>query len=208
MSETVNSARTPAKPKAWLLSALLVCSVLVNLLLGMRLSSLNRLVVSLATQSANGLDVGATVPPIEARPLNGLPGTIEFGKASVPTVVYIFRPDCVWCARNLGNLRVLIASSGPRYKIVGLSLPSEGLGKDLTSYAEETQLEFSIYTDISAATMSAYHLGATPQTIVISPQGKVLRIWTGAYQGPILRDVESYLGVRLPGCCSTVVKGS
>jgi peroxiredoxin len=209
VSEIVNSTRTEAKSRVWwLLIILLTCSVVVNLLLGIRLSRLNSLVVSLATQSTNGLDVGATVPPIEARPLNGLPGKIEFGKASVPTVVYVFRPDCVWCARNLSNLRGLIASSGARYKIVGLSLPSESPGKDLTSYVEETRLKFSIYTDISAATMAAYHLGATPQTIVISPQSKVLKVWTGAYQGPILEDVQSYLRIKLPGCCNTTGKGS
>lgn len=201
MPQILRAVRTEAKPNAWLLISLLTCSVIINLLLALRVSSLNRTVVSLALSFTNGLDVGATVPPIEARPLNGLPEKIGFGKASVPTVLYIFRPDCVWCAKNLANLRVLIASAGSRYKIVGLSLPSESPGKDLISYLRDTQLEFPIYVDISAATMSAYHLGGTPQTIVVSPQGKILKVWTGAYQGPILEDVEKYLKVRLPGCC-------
>jgi hypothetical protein len=39
---------------------------------------------------------------------------------------------------------------------------------------------------------------ATPQTLLVSPEGKLVRRWQGAYtdsQG----EVEKALGVRLPG---------
>ncbi len=42
-------------------------------------------------------------------------------------------------------------------------------------------------------------LGPTPQTIVISPQGKVLKSWVGAYHDKTQREVETEFGVLLPG---------
>lgn len=182
--------------------ALLICSLAINLLLSRRISSLMREIASL--KSETGLKIGTKVPPIEGRLLNSPSGNIEFGKSTLPTVIYVFRPDCSWCKKNLGNLRALVAASGPRYRIVGLSLPS---ASSLSSYLETTQLQFPVYSDVAEASIEAYHLDGTPETIVVSPESRVVKVWLGAYQGLMLKDVENYLGVPLRECCQTVAKG-
>jgi hypothetical protein len=39
---------------------------------------------------------------------------------------------------------------------------------------------------------------ATPQTIVLTRKGTVLRSWTGAYAGEVRREIEEYFDVVLP----------
>lgn len=182
---------------------LLILSVGINLLLSLRVSTLNRTIESL--EWGNDLHIGTTVPPIQGRLLGGGPGDVDFAKAKVPTVLYIFRADCSWCQKNLDNLRALIAASGPRYMIVGLSMSSATMS---SSYLQMTHLRFPVYTDISEASIQAYELGGTPETIIVSRDSKVLAVWLGAYQGRMLKDIEDHLGVRLQECCQTPVKGS
>lgn len=196
--------RTAVMPKVpWAPVVLLTCSVGINLLLGLRVSKLEHGIESL--EFGNGLYVGTTVPPIKGRLLGAHPGGLDFSRSKVPTLLYVFRPDCGWCEKNLSNLRALIAASGPRYRIVGLSLPS---ATSLNLYLQMTELRFPVYADVSEDSIEAYRLGGTPETILVSPQSKVLGSWIGAYRGPLLTDIENHLGVRLQECCQAVSSGS
>lgn len=78
--------------------------------------------------------------------------------------------------------------------MLGLSLSSDGLQR----HVSEAGFSFPVYTDISPDTRTAYHLGGTPDTIVVSVDGKVIKHWQGAYVGLTKEEVESYFGVRLP----------
>jgi hypothetical protein len=46
---------------------------------------------------------------------------------------------------------------------------------------------------------SAYKLGGTPQTLVVSEDGKVMKNWKGAYMSNIQKEVEDYFHIDLPG---------
>lgn len=92
-------------------------------------------------------------------------------------------------------MRALVENRGDRYRFVGLSLSSD----KLIDYVKENQLKFPIYTDLPILTMREYKLGGTPQTIVVSPQGQVTRIWSGAFAEDLQREVEDYFSVKLPG---------
>jgi len=46
---------------------------------------------------------------------------------------------------------------------------------------------------------NAYKVGGTPNTLVISPEGRVLKNWRGAYMDDLQREVEQYFEVELPG---------
>lgn len=198
-----NTGVPPTRPKLGSAALLtLMCSLVINLLLGLRVSRLSHKIELL--QFGNDLRIGAMVPSIEGRLLGAGPGILDFSKSEVPTLLYVFRPDCTWCKKNLSNLRALIAASGSRYRIVGLSLPSAA---SLSSYLQMTQLRFPVYTEVAQASIEAYHLGATPETILVSPESKVLGVWIGAYQGPLLKDVENHVGIRLQECCQTASKG-
>jgi hypothetical protein len=47
--------------------------------------------------------------------------------------------------------------------------------------------------------MRVLGLESTPQTIIISPDGRVMKNWVGAYGESLRPEVEAYFGIKLPG---------
>jgi peroxiredoxin len=179
---------------AWM-RVLLASSVVINILLASDVSSLRRAIEALKAEGR--LQVGAAVPAIEGRSVDGAQELLNYN-VSIPTVLYVFTPQCLWCKKNLANLHALIDNSGSRYRVVGVSLTREGL----RDYLNKEHLQFPVYTDIADSVKAVYHLGTTPTTIVISPQARVLRIWYGAYEDGIRTEMEAYLNVHLVACCA------
>lgn len=179
----------------WFLLALLSLSLGTNVLLGvgfLRLSAGGG--PQAAAPERRTLPIGKELPPLEAQRLGGGPEVIRYDPAGRPTLIYVFTPSCSWCARNLANFRALIDDAKDDYRIVGVSLDPE-----VETYLKETALDLPVYINASTATLTAYELGSTPQTIVVSPEGKVLKSWVGAYGGSLQKEVESVFGLRLPG---------
>ena len=176
-----------------ILGGLLVCSLAINLLLARRVASLKRTIGVIKSESR--LALGETVPPIVAKDPQGRTAVIDYGETQLPTVVFIISPTCGWCTKNVMNMRALTENVGDHYRFVGLSLSSD----KLIDYVKENQLEFPIYTDLPVLTMREYKLGGTPQTIVVSPSGQVIRIWSGAFAEDLQKEVEAYFSVKLPG---------
>ncbi|WP_158823101.1 TlpA disulfide reductase family protein [Granulicella sp. S156] len=173
---------------------LFAASIALNFFLIARVHTLSQ-----KTSSHPLLTVGAEMPSIEAQTVTGVPGTIDYAATSVPTVLYVFTPQCGWCKRNLPDLHALADQAGNKYRLIGLSLTD----RDLKQYIDSQHLDFPVYTHLSSATMSTYQLGGTPATIVISPQGKILNSWVGVYGDDIKGKIESSLQVSLPGCCKS-----
>ena len=65
----------------------------------------------------------------------------------------------------------------------------------LTDFVSKNKLSFRAYKGVDAGTARKIGLGATPQTLVISPQGRVLKSWRGAYTGTVQEEVEAYFKV-------------
>ena len=175
------------------MGAALVMSVTLNVLLAHKVRSLDN------TQSAKLADlvvqVGTTVPPVTAKRLDGGSEQISYEGTAQPTVLYVFTPTCVWCARNLNNLKTLLANDSGQYRFIALSLSDEGVPQ----YVEKNGLKIPVYSVISPETAKTYKLGSTPQTIVISPRGRVLQDWVGAYVGSQKSQVEAFFHTTLPG---------
>jgi peroxiredoxin len=186
----------PLISTAWV-RVLLLLSVFLNILLARDVSTLKRNADKLIEEGR--LKVGAAVPSIRAHSVEGEDDVLNFAEFDAPTVLYVFTPQCPWCRKNVGNLHALIESSGPRFRVVGISLTS----RELKEYLSQEHLNFRVYTDLQESTRIAYHLGGTPMTIVISPQAEVLKVWYGAYQDDIRPEIERYFHVHLPGCCGT-----
>jgi hypothetical protein len=141
------------------------------------------------------LKIGATVTPITARRLGGKQEAISYQGTNQSTVLYIFTPTCVWCARNMDNLKALLSKESRSYRFIGLSLSEEGL----TDYVAKNELTLPVYSGLSAEAKQAYKLSGTPQTIVVSPEGRVLQDWVGAYVGSQKSQVEAFFHTSLPG---------
>lgn len=179
--------------KAAAVTVALVVSVALNVGLAYRVRSLTGAREARITEYK--LKIGTSVPPITAKRPDGQLELISYGSTSEPTVLYIFTPSCVWCARNIDNLKTLLDKERGQYRFIGLSLSEESLGE----YVAKNDLKLPIYSGLSNEAKQDYKLSGTPQTIVVSPEAKVLQNWAGAYVGDQKSQVEAFFRVSLPG---------
>ena len=175
------------------LTIVLLLSVALNVVLAKRVRSLTH--ERLARIAEYRLKVGATVVPIEAKRLDGERVVVSYQDSSQPTVLYIFTPSCPWCSRNIDNFKTLVDKDSDGYRFIGISLSEQRL----MEYVTKNALKLPVYSRLSPDTVKAYKLGSTPQTIVISPEGKVLQNWSGAYVGQQAAQIEAFFHVTLPG---------
>jgi hypothetical protein len=184
--------RSVARHFAAAVLAVLMASACVNGLLIWRVAVLRARLAYLTEDRI--LATNAKVLPIVGNDLDGKPYTVNYARSAGPTILYVFSPSCGWCRRNLRDVRELLRVSSGKYTAVGLSLTRDGLSE----YVSASGLPMQFITDIPPSTVMGYRLGGTPQTIVISKSGRVLRNWRGAYGGEVRAEVESYFGVHLP----------
>lgn len=177
----------------YFLILLLLFMVIANVALLRKVSSQEATI--LALKGGLSLKVGDHVPPIQgARPTGEL-ATLDYSQSQMPIVLYVFTPQCPWCKKNIDNLHALAANSGKAYRLIGIALND----KDLIPYIQKEDLGFPVFTHLDANTIRSYHFSETPDTIVISTKGQVLKIWRGAYQANTKEDIAKYLGMSFPG---------
>lgn len=169
---------------------LLGVSLALNVKLGLQLRSLPPVQAAPATVSA-----GAKIPILSAEDLRGAKVTLNWAVDTRPSLVYIFSPSCHWCTRNLPNIKTLSREVNSGYRIIGISLSSDGLEK----YVKDNEFTFPVYRNVSLTDGKQFALKSTPQTLIISPEGKVMESWRGAYADKVKNEIEFKLGVKLPG---------
>lgn len=144
------------------------------------------------------IKAGAKLPsPLPLLGVNGKQALLAFHDAR-PTVIYVFSPLCPWCKRNEENIKTLVAKDGGGYRFVGLST----LDTNLKQYIAAGHAPFPVYLIKSQAQMRKLGLIGTPETIVVNSNGRVEKVWQGAYVGTSATDVEHFFGVKLPGLLS------
>jgi peroxiredoxin len=171
-------------------TVLLLVSVGLNVVLGRRLQAFME-------PEDRSTPVGMAVPPLDVRTPDGHAAEIRFDGR--PTILYYFSPNCGWCEGNWTNVQALIASVGQRYRFVGLSTVA-----DVSTYMASHHLSFEVYSGLTLEAARQYHLGGTPQTIVVSADGRIQYSWSGAYRSRRQHDVERAFGVVLPGMADVV----
>lgn len=199
-SNHIPSGHSNIKGRAFstkILIILLLCSALLNILLARNIASLRADVSYLKEElgSTQELKPGELLPPVQAKDLEGNHATIDYSGTGPATVFYIFTPACVWCTRNLENIKSLADQTKGSYRIIGLSLSKD----NLRDYVIEHNFPFPVYTELSAETISAYKMGGTPRTLVVSSKGELIKTWFGAYGSDLKKDVEAYFKLTLPG---------
>ncbi len=167
--------------------ALLVVSVALNLVLAKRL-------VALRAVPSTAAPVGARMPALDVKALDGHRVHIGVDHEALPTVFYYFSPTCAWCAKNWDNVRVVAAAAPGHYRFIGISTTG-----DVADFVQSHHLNFPVYWGVSADAARVYHFGGTPQTVVVSPTGAVVHAWAGAYAAKQQKDVERYFALSLPG---------
>lgn len=177
----------------YLMAGVMALSAIMNVLLILKVRSEQKFIVELKQQ--NRLQVGQEVPNIAGKTIDDKPIEVNFAAAHKPTILYVFTPTCGWCQRNFENMTTLRHGVEDRYVFVGISLTD----KDVAEYVKAHSIDYPVVTGLSEVTRTAYKLGGTPSTIVISPENKVLKAWTGAYNAPLQTEISNYFNVKLPG---------
>lgn len=180
------------------LTLVVLASTTINVLLAREITSLKAAISHLKGELGDGqhAEAGQSLPRIEVINREGDRITIESILSVKPTVIYVFAPSCRWCARNAENVRVLAESIKDRFQTVGLSLTDDGLDE----FVGRTVPGFPVFRTVPA---SNGLLGrATPRTIVVSSEGKIISTWFGAYSGTLRREIEEYFRLSLPGLLS------
>lgn len=108
-----------------LLILLLVCSLLLNFFLARRVKSFRDYVELIKSESE--LAVGELAPSFLAKDLDGHTVMVSYGNTNLPTLLYIFTPDCEWCTKNVSNVQRLATEARGNCRIIGLSLSSDNL---------------------------------------------------------------------------------
>lgn len=171
---------------------LLLLSVSLNVALAGKVKTLRGALAALKSEAS--LKVGESITDLNVTDRRGVAQLVRFADVNVPTILYVFSPTCSWCARNKENVRVMAEATRGRFRVVGLSLTET----KLTEYIAEQQIAFPVYL-VPEALRVQLKLGGTPQTLVVDTDGRLQKNWRGAYMGALEADVESSLGLSLPG---------
>jgi Thioredoxin-like len=189
-AETAKSSSRKTLPAV---AVALVASVTLNVLMAHRVRSLTY--VRSARIAEYQLKVGTVVPPIAVKRLGGQQEVISYQGINRSTVLYVFTPPCSWCARNMDNFKTLLRKESGEYRFIALSMSEDTLAE----YVAKNDLKLPVYSGLSMDSKAAYKLSGTPQTIVVSPDGRVLQNWMGAYIGDQKSQVEAFFHIKLPG---------
>ena len=130
----------------------LCVSVAITLLQGLYIW---RLLDNLEASASRGdLVIGSKVPPLLVKDLSGVSTTITYDSVGKPTLLYVFRPSCVWCRRNANALLGLAKHVSGRYRLIRISLGKKGL----LDFTKAHEMNFPIYSGLSSSIISSYHL--------------------------------------------------
>lgn len=165
--------------------ALLIASVVTNVALAQKVRA-----GSVAKPSR--LAVGQPMRPFIAKTVNGQPVEVNYGDGR-PAILYYFSATCGWCERNWANVKAVAEHVSRRYRFIAVATSPEA-GAILTKHG----ISVEVVTGLDRAALTEYHFSGTPSTVVIA-NGKVVKTWEGAWTGNLVREVESFFEVRLPG---------
>jgi thiol-disulfide isomerase/thioredoxin len=192
VNPTPQSSRVRANRPDLFVMLLLAASLGLNVYLGFKIRR------GPVAENTAKLLPGTKVDPVNAIGFDGKPLTISYEGTNKPTVFYVLSPSCIWCRRNQANIEKLAETKGNDFRFIGLSLDEAGLKE----YVEEYRLKFPVYAGLTKESVQSLRLGGTPQTIIVSSEGKVLKVWSGAYIESMQPDVEAFFGTSLPGLTS------
>lgn len=141
------------------------------------------------------LKLGTPLPDLLGRDIQGNKLSIDYGSDARRTILMVFSSGCGPCSENMKNWRALKNScDASKYRLVGVSLTPSGTAEFVAYHKMEG---IPIMSEVDAKSRVDYNLTLTPQTILIGPDGKTERVWSGVLSsGSTRAEVEHALNVR------------
>ncbi len=116
-SISLNLKELQATLTLWPLLFLLICSSALNVFLARKIGELNGKViqVKLELKTLTKLSAGDSVPPFLAKDIMGRDVDFSYSDKASPIIFYTFTPSCIWCKRNLTNVKALAEKMRGKY---------------------------------------------------------------------------------------------
>lgn len=177
------------KKMALLLAALTLSLAITNVLL----IEQNKRLKAFTGNRPLELEAGTRVPAIEGKGINGERLKFDYEQDDRKTLLMIFSPKCGACKDNMPNWQDLVKGvDASRVRVVAVSLMPEGAGEYMTRYG---MADLPMIAEVDPEIRVAYNMVVTPQTVLIAPDGKSEKVWTGLLKDEQKRDIETTLGV-------------
>jgi hypothetical protein len=137
--------------------------------------------------------VGANVPALEGMDLGGNRIVAAYDD-SRKTALFVFSTECSICTKNWPTWEALAKGLDRR----SIRVIYANLSTKLTSdYVNQHGLEDAlVFAELDPKVTVAYNLGLTPQVLLISPAGKIERLWPGMLKESGLSDMKRALNVN------------
>jgi peroxiredoxin len=141
--------------------------------------------------AAMQLQAGTVVPPLEGYGASGEKLLFDYGHDPRKTVLFVFSPTCSFCEENW-----------PRWRQITAALNTESvrpLAVDVSSGATRGFADghglanMPLLIKIEPGSLVSYRFRLTPQTILIDPQGKVEKIWSGVLTADQLKEISALM---------------
>lgn len=141
------------------------------------------------------LQAGTVVPRLNGLDLNGREINVEYGNDSRKAVVLVFSPHCGFCTMNMPNWKRIVDGLDRRsYRIVAVSIVSDGVKDYINQYG---LTDVPIIAEVDPKSRASYEMRSTPQTMIISPNGTVEKVWTGVIEPKDWSELGPSLGLAL-----------
>lgn len=143
------------------------------------------------------LEPGQALTPLDGLDADGNRASFSYDGEPRKTLLLSFAPECGPCEENMPVWEALVKGLDARsFRVVAVSLVPTGVKE----YVGRHDLgAVPVIANVDSEDRAAYKLRTTPQTILIGPDGKVEKVWTGLLKGERRKEVEEALGVQLPG---------
>jgi hypothetical protein len=163
------------------------------------------LLIAIATNVVVGLTLKAKLDQLSTpgssrigEAINEIRGVDESGVQRVidlrgqkPTLLYVSRRGCKWCDSNVRNVAALGLQASTRYRIVELSPNGVGPTGPKAFGIERLAIEEEELRRLGVT--------GTPYTLLVSPEGRIVDVWVGAFGKSNAPRINKALDVELPG---------
>jgi peroxiredoxin len=137
------------------------------------------------------LQTNQTVPSIRGQDINGVDFHIKYDSTAPYTLLLWFSSSCSSCQENFGFWNSLYqARVDSALRFLGFCA---GTIDEARQIAGDHNVAFPIMAISDLSMIETFGGNILPQTIIISPQGKIYKVWPGALDEKSKQDIKIVL---------------
>jgi len=138
--------------------------------------------------------VGARLPDLRGFTSDGKPVEVLYGKDSRKVLVLVFSPTCPFCDQNWPKWYDLMSSlNRTAVRPVAVDVTSSSTPGFLSQH-QLAEMPVFLKVDPQATVNYRFHL--TPQTILVGPDGKVEKVWSGVLSDSAMAELKQRVGAN------------